>query len=145
MNQTSDDETTVTLATAPPVPAGEPCAPGPAWASIDEDGASRVVVRCTAPAGGAFVVLADSYDPGWRATVDGSPAEILRADGLLRAVRVASGDHEVRFEYAPRAFDAGLTVSLGVAGLLVAANGASWWRRRRTGSPDPEAIPAEAA
>ncbi len=48
-----------------------------------------------------FIVLNDVYHPWWFATVDGKPAEILRANVLFRAVRVAAGRHVVRFEFAP--------------------------------------------
>src|SRR5262249_40203799 len=45
----------------------------------------RVALRCSAAAP-AYAVLLDAWAPGWTATVDGAPAEILRADGYVRAV-----------------------------------------------------------
>lgn len=48
------------------------------------------------------LILADQAYPGWRATVDGEPAPILRADGLFRALILGPGEHIVAFEYTPR-------------------------------------------
>ena len=58
----------------------------------------RVVVRVRADAAG-YLRLADPWDAGWRATVDGAPAPIFVADHHLRAVHVTAGEHEVVFTY----------------------------------------------
>ena len=62
-------------------------------------------------AGEGFVVLRDSFDPSWRATVDGAPAQVVRANGLYRAVSIPAGRHVIRFRYRPRALGVGLTIS----------------------------------
>jgi hypothetical protein len=49
----------------------------------------------------AVLVTRDSFAPGWTATVDGEPADVLRANGKHRAVRVGAGRHRVRLRYAP--------------------------------------------
>jgi uncharacterized membrane protein YfhO len=46
------------------------------------------------------------------ATVDGAPAQILRADYALRAVRVPQGTHRIEFRYRPRWLGVGLFMSL---------------------------------
>ena len=91
-------------------------------------------VRLTAELGArGFVVLADAFDPGWKATVDGRPATVLRANEAFRAVEVPAGRHEVEFAYRPRS----VAVGLLVAGLSLAAS-AAWGvvnsRRRREAS-----------
>lgn len=50
---------------------------------------------------GGFVVLNDVWHPWWRATVDGTPVEILKANVLFRAVVVPAGRHVVRFTFHP--------------------------------------------
>jgi len=70
-----------------------------------------------------WLVLNDTYYPGWRAAVDGQPAEILRANALARAVAVPAGEHRVEFVYDPLSVKIGALVSLVtlcvIAGILV--------------------------
>jgi hypothetical protein len=60
----------------------------------------------------AYVVVADTYYPGWVATVDGAPAPIFPADGMFRAVAVAAGDHNVELRYQPTSFRLGTAFAL---------------------------------
>jgi hypothetical protein len=48
-----------------------------------------------------FLVLNDVWHPWWFGTVDGMPADILRANVLFRAIEVPAGKHVVRFEFKP--------------------------------------------
>jgi uncharacterized membrane protein YfhO len=79
---------------------------------------TRVVVRVNASHQG-HLVLTDTFYPGWRATVDGRPTAIARANFLFRAVPIGAGVHEIVFTYEPRSFTVGAT--LGVLGLLALA------------------------
>ena len=47
----------------------------------------------------ALVVVRNSYDPGWSATVDGAPAPVLATDYLVQGVAVPPGTHEIRLVY----------------------------------------------
>lgn len=49
----------------------------------------------------AVLVVTESYDPGWRAWVDGEPAPVWRANAIFRAVPVEVGDHRVEMRYRP--------------------------------------------
>ena len=62
--------------------------------------------------GDGYVVLADTWYPGWQATVDGTPTTLYAANGLFRTVFVPNGPHHVRFGYTPRALYRGLSVTL---------------------------------
>ena len=55
--------------------------------------------------------MADTWYPGWVATVDGSPVNIYKADYLLRAIPVESGQHDVEFYYQPESFMIGLAIT----------------------------------
>ena len=57
---------------------------------------NAVEISVNAPADG-YLVLTDTFYPGWKATVDGFAAEILPAFGAFRSVRVSKGSHTVRF------------------------------------------------
>jgi uncharacterized membrane protein YfhO len=58
-----------------------------------------------------YLVLADSWYPGWNAYVDGHLTAIQRAHILFRAVKVEPGQHTVRFEYRPLSFVLGAALS----------------------------------
>jgi hypothetical protein len=97
---------------------------GAAWAAagaeeaiIVDESPERIEMRVRAPRPG-YVVLADAFAPGWRATLDGRAVTVLRADGLFRAVAVPPGEHALEMIYAPASVTAGLL--LGACGLLVA-------------------------
>lgn len=76
----------------------------------------RLAVATSAP---AYVVLSDIYYPGWAAYVDGVRRDILRANAILRAVRIGPGDHIVEFRFAPSTVMWGAIVS-GVTFVLFA-------------------------
>jgi len=80
-------------------------------------------------------VLVDAHDPGWRATIDGAPAAVQRANVAFRAVAVPAGRHTIEYLYRPRSITVGLAVS-GIA--LLAALGAAAVERRRLTRPTRE-------
>lgn len=70
----------------------------------------RVVVTCAATRP-AIAVIVEQHDPGWRATVDGAPAPLLRANTVLRAVALSPGAHRVVLEFHPPGLAGGLALS----------------------------------
>jgi len=66
-----------------------------------------------------YLVLSDTYYPGWRAYVDGKEKEILRANYAFRAVPLKSGQHTVLFKYDPLSFKMGLAISLVTWGTII--------------------------
>jgi hypothetical protein len=83
----------------------------PPFARVVADGANRVVVEAGAGDNGGYLVLLDAYSPDWRVAVDGRRADMVQANGLFRAVRLAPGRHAVEFAYRPRALAWGAAVS----------------------------------
>jgi hypothetical protein len=84
-------------------------APEPATVVRDDD--DEVVLSATASSDG-YLVLADSFYPGWKATVDGRSEKIEPANGAFRAIPIAAGRHEVRFSYESAAVRWGWILSL---------------------------------
>jgi uncharacterized membrane protein YfhO len=57
-------------------------------------------------------VLAYTYYPGWRATVDGQPTQILRANYALMALSLEAGEHNVVLDYRPVSLMLGMLISI---------------------------------
>jgi hypothetical protein len=107
-------------------------------ATITSYAPERVEIAVEAAAPGVLV-LTDTYYPGWHARVDGATRQILRANGLFRAVVVPAGRHEVVFEYRPESLRLGAAVSLVslvILGLspVIDARVRDWARRGRKSS-----------
>jgi hypothetical protein len=130
-----DPSREVILAAGPSRPEG--CgSPGESrrlWAPPDR---VRVRVRLSRP---GFLVVADAWDPGWRAGVDGASVPVLRANVAFRAIALPAGEHDVEMVYRPRSAAAGLLVSVGT--IVLAAAGALLLRdpsrRPRSARPPP--------
>jgi O-antigen/teichoic acid export membrane protein len=116
-------------------------------AEISSYGLNEVFVEVELDVPG-WLVLADSFSPGWKAydrssrlQVPGSKVDaeepgtlnlkpetqisIYRANGNFRAVFLEAGKHQVHFKYMPRSFQVGLYTSFlsGVTLFLLAG----WW------------------
>ena len=120
-----DFDPTRTVLVSETVQAGHPTTSGTsAQAAIVAYAPERVQVRVTSPAPG-WLVLTDSWYPGWRATVNGHSSAVLRANVLVRAVAVPAGDSDVIFTF--RSTTQRLGAALSVLGVL--ACGAAVLRR----------------
>jgi hypothetical protein len=107
----------------------KPSSTAASTAKIIRENPQVVEIEANLAAAG-YVVLLDTFYPGWVAAVDGQPAPIFRADYLGRAVFVPGGQHTIRFEYRPWSFRAGLGLAAGV--LVVLGIVAFWSYRRKT-------------
>jgi hypothetical protein len=103
----------------------------------DEDRPEIVRLRVSG-ANGGYLVLADTYFPGWTATVaeaGGGAREvpILPAYGTLRAVPLPAGSSSVRveFQYKPMSWRIGVLVSLSSLCLLALLIGFTIFRPGR--------------
>jgi len=75
--------------------------------------------------GSGFLVLMDSYFPGWTVKVDGEEKPILQANHFYRAVQLDSGEHTLEFDYFPEGFKLGLVIS-GISLLLLTLGCLLW-------------------
>ncbi|RME91922.1 MAG: hypothetical protein D6766_10970, partial [Verrucomicrobia bacterium] len=92
----------------------------------------RERLRCevTASEPGGWVVIAQSWHPGWRARVNGRETPIWRANHAFQAIPVPAGRSELRLEFRDSPAWWGLGISLASA--LVWLGG---WTRRGKGRP----------
>lgn len=91
----------------------------------------RIDVRTTC-SGAETLVVRQTYDPGWRAFVDGRAAPIVPHRDAFLSVRLGPGPHRVRLAYEPPEVRIACAASLGAAGVLVAC--LCWGTRRRGGA-----------
>ncbi len=77
----------------------------------------RIALEVESDAPGVLVLSEMKY-PGWKATVNGKPAEILTANYILRALSLPAGSHRVEMVYRPRSFSFGLGASVLTAVLV---------------------------
>jgi hypothetical protein len=91
-----------------------------------------------------LVVLADTFYPGWKLTIDGKPAPIYRTNRLMRGAAVKAGRHTLIYTYNPSSFRIGGIAS--ITGLFILAALIFWtWitrgsKRIRSADPAWEAI-----
>ena len=71
-------------------------------------------------AGRSVLVVQLPYSTGWSVTVDGTPAQVLRADTAFLGVALEPGSHTVAFTYKTPGLTAGAALSAAGVVLLAA-------------------------
>ncbi len=112
----------------------QPCREGGAQEGFEPDESSGVAGYATLSARGdtfveftvnllnpGYLVVRDSYAPGWISEVDGALADTIPVDFIYRATPVPAGKHKVLQEYRPRGIGTGL--GLNMLGLLAVGVG----------------------
>ncbi len=79
------------------------------------------------------LLLNDKYDSNWRVTVDGQPAELLRANFIMRGVYLTPGAHTVEFRFSMP--NKPLYVTLAAFGLGILLCGLLFFSTRRQSAP----------
>jgi hypothetical protein len=80
-------------------------------------------------------------DLGWEVTIDGEPAELIRANYALRALPVPAGEHTITMRFAPDSFALGRTISFVCSVLiLLAVILAIVWPYLKKGGADAGAV-----
>lgn len=98
-------------------------------AALNRPNSNQVEIE-TVTAEPSYLVLTDSFYPGWKAYLNGEkePLAIHRANYLFRAVKVPPGRNKVVFKYEPESLRNGLILFILTIGTLA---GLSIWRRVR--------------
>jgi hypothetical protein len=97
------------------------------------DEPERLTLKTQTDAPG-LLVLSESYDPNWKAYVDGKEVDVLTANYLLRAIPIPTGTRTVELRYESRPLKLGMAISSTSALILTATFGGiavSAVRRRR--------------
>ncbi len=92
------------------------------------------------------------YGPnkGWNAYIDGNPADHIRVNYVLRALKIPAGQHTIEFKFEPRAYAVGTAVSAASSILLLAAAAFATFKgvmkiRKEASTSQPEPKPAQKA
>jgi hypothetical protein len=73
-------------------------------------------------AGPSLVVIAQAFYPAWRASVDGKPVRLWRANYAFQALEVGGGNHHIEVVYEDRAFWLGALISVLGIGVCLSAH-----------------------
>ena len=79
---------------------------------------NQLVYETSSPQDG-IVVFSEIYYPGWTATIDGKPADIARADYILRAKNVPAGKHTIEMRFDPQSLHITEGIAYGAMALLL--------------------------
>ena len=85
---------------------------------------NRLVYEVNAAKAGV-IVFSEIYYPDWKATIDGQPADIARADYVLRAMYVPAGKHTIEMTFKPTSIRA--TETIAYIALFILFAGAVWY------------------
>jgi hypothetical protein len=73
------------------------------------------------------------YKNGWKATIDGKEAGILRANYALRALQIPAGKHTIDFKFEPQVVKTGSTIALvSSIGMLFLLIGGIYFERKKS-------------
>lgn len=78
-----------------------------------------------------IVVFSEIYYPGWKATIDGQPAKLARANYILRAMTVPAGQHTIEMRFDPQSLHVTEAIAYGALALLIMAIMIYAWKKRK--------------
>jgi uncharacterized membrane protein YfhO len=73
----------------------------------------------------AYLVISQTWYPGWTVTVNGKSADLYRANLAFQAIAIPAGGADVEFEYHINHF--GMGAALSGIGLVIALGLVGWW------------------
>ncbi len=115
-------------------PAVKPAPGDSAEVTIERRGNKEIALAVNLDRPG-IVVVSEAYYPDWKATVDGTPAEILRANHAFRALALTAGRHEIVMRYDTALLKEGATISVtALVATVLALVGSLWLEARRKGT-----------
>lgn len=89
-----------------------------AFISVKKYSPDTIIYQTNNSEAGLAVFSEIYYPKGWKATIDGKKAHILRADFVLRALKIPAGSHKVEFTFTVPSFYEGEKISYAGSILL---------------------------
>ena len=87
-----------------------------------------------------LLIVADSFHPGWVATIDGQSTTLVRAEGDFIGCWVPAGSHEISFRFEPAGLWWGKRLSLLGMGLALVCYGGPFVAARCRQRRYPESV-----
>ncbi len=78
---------------------------------LESESPNRIVLSSISRTDG-WILIRDTWYPGWKVKIDGISTQLYRAEYLFKAVPVSAGNHRIELEYAPDLYYFGLTISV---------------------------------
>ncbi|MBX9690251.1 MAG: YfhO family protein [Candidatus Obscuribacterales bacterium] len=78
---------------------------------VERPDSNTLIVRCNAESD-CYLVLTDTYYPGWKCYVDAKETPVYAANYLFRGVALPKGEHRVKFVFSPPSFFNSMVISL---------------------------------
>lgn len=107
-SQISLNRNALILGTAGANSAGSDECNGTATIEKETAGGLIIVARTSAP---SYLVISDTWYPGWSASVNGKPQEVMLVNHALRAVPLEAGGNVVKLNFVPQKFWASLAIT----------------------------------
>ena len=80
---------------------------------------NRLVYETSSPKDGVAVFSEIYYPDGWHVTIDGQPADIARANYILRTMYVPAGKHTIEMRFDPKSLHVTEGIAYGALALLL--------------------------
>ena len=112
-----DPERTAIVNSADPPPVSA-FAGGPSPVRVEQLAEDRIRIAASTADGG-FLVLSETYYPGWRARINGAPARLYRTNVALQGVVIPPGRSTIEFQFDPGSLRLGTFISMAGAMLCV--------------------------
>jgi uncharacterized membrane protein YfhO len=90
---------------------GEACLAPTGQTKIIQYDPEQIIIQTQSEANN-YLILTDSFYPGWVAYIDGNATNIEPAFDLFRAIAVPAGNHTVEFKYEPLSLKLGALLSM---------------------------------
>ncbi|MCX2485191.1 hypothetical protein [Pedobacter sp. MR2016-24] len=102
-----------------------------AFIKLDSYHPDHLVYSYSAPRDVIAVFSEIYYDKGWKMLIDGVEKPYFRADYVLRAAQLESGNHKVEFVFHPTSYYTGEKISLAGSLLLLAGLGFAFYSENK--------------
>ena len=107
-----------------------------AYVKLDKYGLDDISFVSSNSKDGLAVFSDIYYSKGWKAFVDGKETPIMKADYVLRAIKVPAGNHKIEFHFHPESFYKAQKISMatGIMVILLCLGALFNWYKKDFGN-----------